>query len=82
MVTLSPSGSAGQAAESVRAMVVDDSAVIRTVLTCALESDPAIKVVASAGNGQRAIDVLSRTEVDVVVLDIEMPVMDGITALP
>ena len=82
MVTLSPSGSAGQTAEPVRAMVVDDSAVIRTVLTRALESDPAIKVVASAGNGQRAIDLLSRTEADVVVLDIEMSVMDGITALP
>jgi two-component system chemotaxis response regulator CheB len=63
-------------------MVVDDSAVVRTALTRALESDPAIKVVASAGNGQRAIDVLARTEADVVVLDIEMPVMDGITALP
>jgi two-component system, chemotaxis family, protein-glutamate methylesterase/glutaminase len=77
-----PSGSAERNTEAYRVMVVDDSAVIRTLLTRALEADPGIKVVASAGNGQRAIDVLSNADVDVVVLDIEMPVMDGITALP
>jgi two-component system chemotaxis response regulator CheB len=63
-------------------MIVDDSAVIRGLLTKSLESDPEIKVVATVGNGQAAIDALRRTDIDVVVLDIEMPVMDGITALP
>jgi two-component system chemotaxis response regulator CheB len=65
-------------------MVVDDSAVIRGLLTRALESDPAIKVVTTVGNGQLAIDALGRSgnDIEVVVLDIEMPVMDGITALP
>ncbi|MPY70400.1 MAG: chemotaxis-specific protein-glutamate methyltransferase CheB [Alphaproteobacteria bacterium] len=63
-------------------MVVDDSAVIRGFFRRALESDPMIEVVASVGNGQNAIDSLRRTPVDVVVLDIEMPVMDGMTALP
>jgi two-component system, chemotaxis family, protein-glutamate methylesterase/glutaminase len=77
-----PSGPAERTTEPYRVMVVDDSAVIRTLLTRALEADTGIKVVASAGNGQRAIDVLSNADVDVVVLDIEMPVMDGITALP
>jgi len=80
-MTTAPSPS-GPSPEQTRVMVVDDSAVIRTLLTRTLEADTGIKVVASAGNGQRAIDLLSRTEADVVVLDIEMPVMDGITALP
>lgn len=47
-----------------------------------LESDPAIKVVASVGHGQAAVQALDRQEIDVIVLDIEMPVMDGLTALP
>lgn len=63
-------------------MVVDDSAVVRGLETRMLESDPAIKVVASVGNGHLAVQALDRHEVDVVVLDIEMPVMDGLTALP
>ncbi|MBV8170185.1 MAG: chemotaxis response regulator protein-glutamate methylesterase, partial [Alphaproteobacteria bacterium] len=46
------------------------------------EKDPEVKVVASVGDGKMAIDTLKRHEVDVTVLDIEMPVMDGLTALP
>jgi two-component system chemotaxis response regulator CheB len=63
-------------------MVCDDSAVIRSAIARILESDPAVRVVARVGNGQAAIEELQRTPVDVVVLDIEMPVMDGLTALP
>lgn len=65
-----------------RVMVVDDSAVIRGLLTRTLEEDPDIKVSASVSNGQMALNSLARESVDVVVLDIEMPVMDGLTALP
>ncbi len=65
-----------------RVMVVDDSAVIRGLLTKTLETDPEIKVTSTVGNGQAAIDALKRTDIDVIVLDIEMPVMDGLTALP
>lgn len=75
-----PKGAAG--ATPIRVMVVDDSAVIRGLITRALEVDPDIQVVATVGNGQLAIGQLGRTDVDVIVLDIEMPVMDGITALP
>lgn len=63
-------------------MVVDDSAVVRGLETRILESDPAISVIASVGNGQAAVQALDRHDVEVIVLDIEMPVMDGITALP
>jgi len=66
----------------VRVMVVDDSAVIRGLITRALEVDPGIQVVATVSNGQLAVSQMSRSDVDVIVLDIEMPVMDGLTALP
>ena len=79
-------GARGDPPEAARAhyrvMVVDDSAMIRGLLTRTLESDPAIKVVASAGNGELAVKAIARTDIDVVILDIEMPVMDGLTALP
>jgi two-component system chemotaxis response regulator CheB len=63
-------------------MVVDDSAVIRGLLTRTLEEDSEIAVIASVGNGEAALSALQRSVVDVIVLDIEMPVMDGLTALP
>lgn len=66
----------------IRVMVCDDSVVVRAALSRILESDPGIRVVARAGNGQVALDGVRRQGVDVVVLDIEMPVMDGMTALP
>jgi two-component system chemotaxis response regulator CheB len=70
----------------INVMVVDDSAVVRGLFTRSLESDPNIKVHASAANGEVAIrlleDNLQKSPTDVIVLDIEMPVMDGITALP
>ena len=73
---------AGAGGGPYRVMVVDDSAVIRGLLTKTLETDPEIKVVSTVGNGQAAIDALKRNDIDVIVLDIEMPVMDGLTALP
>ncbi|MBP2314124.1 protein-glutamate methylesterase/protein-glutamine glutaminase [Azospirillum soli] len=69
-------------ADPVRVMVVDDSAVIRGLLTRALEGDSDIRVVASVGDGQMAVNSLQRNSIDVIVLDIEMPVMDGLTAIP
>ncbi len=68
--------------EEVRVMVVDDSAVIRGFTRRFLEEDERIKVVQSASNGKQAVDSLKPDEIDVIILDIEMPVMDGLTALP
>jgi two-component system chemotaxis response regulator CheB len=65
-----------------RVMLCDDSAVIRGAIARMLEVDPGVRVVARVINGQAAIEELRRTPVDVLVLDIEMPVMDGLTALP
>jgi two-component system chemotaxis response regulator CheB len=65
-----------------RVMICDDSAVIRGALARILESDPEILVVAKVENGKLAVEQVRAARVDVVVLDIEMPVMDGMTALP
>ena len=65
-----------------KVMVVDDSTVIRGFITRMLESDPEFKVVATAANGELAVKAVARVDVDVLILDIEMPVMDGLTALP
>jgi two-component system chemotaxis response regulator CheB len=63
-------------------MIVDDSAFIRGAIGRALEEDPILRVTSSVSNGEVAIKSLLRNPVDVIVLDIEMPVMDGLTALP
>ena len=68
--------------ELARVMICDDSSTIRGAIARMLEADPGIRVVAKVGNGRMAIDELKRTKVDVLVLDIEMPVLDGMAALP
>ncbi|MDA8291396.1 MAG: response regulator, partial [Actinomycetota bacterium] len=65
----------------VRVMLVDDSAVIRRFVSEALREEPDILVTATAANGRQAIERLERETVDVVVLDIEMPVLDGLATL-
>lgn len=63
-------------------LIVDDSAVIRGVIRRWVESDESLKVIASAANGRDAIALSRRHQPDVVILDIEMPEMDGLSALP
>lgn len=70
------------AASSVRVMLCDDSATQRAILARLLDGAPGIRVVHSAANGQAALDALAAARPDVVLLDLEMPVMDGMTALP
>lgn len=68
--------------ESTRVLVVDDSALMRRIITDILQADPEIQVVATARNGKDALEVLAHQQVDVVTLDVEMPVMDGMEVLP
>ncbi len=70
------------AARPVKVMVVDDSAVIRGLLSRWINEDDGLTVVGSAANGKLAVDRLEAFDPDIVVLDIEMPEMDGLTALP
>lgn len=62
-------------------VVVDDSAFMRKALSSMLEKDPEIKVVATARDGQEGLEAVRKHNPDVVTLDIEMPKMDGLTAL-
>ena len=66
---------------NVRVMVVDDSAVVRQVLTGLLEAAPGIEVMAAVADPVLAIERLKLAWPDVIVLDVEMPRMDGITFL-
>lgn len=66
----------------IRVLIVDDSAVIRGLMAKALEQDTSIQIVGSAANGEIALNLVKQNPPDIIVLDIEMPVMDGITALP
>ncbi len=65
---------------AVRVLVVDDSRFFRRRVTEMLEADPQIKVIDSAENGMEAVSKAARLKPDVITMDIEMPVMDGITA--
>ena len=57
-----------------KVMIVDDSAVIRGIIKKTLDDDPSIEVVTTAHNGEAAIKSLSKYDIELVVLDIEMPV--------
>lgn len=69
------------APDKVRVLVVDDSAVMRRIISSALQKDLAIEVVGFAANGFQAIEGVKNHSPDVMTLDIEMPEMDGLTAL-
>lgn len=68
--------------DAVRVMVVDDSAVIRGLISRWVEAEPDFAVAATMRTGRDAVNHVERVDPDVVVLDIEMPDLDGISALP
>lgn len=70
-----------QKTERTRVLVVDDSALVRRVLTDILQSDPALEVVGAASDPYVARAEIKRLNPDVLTLDVEMPRMDGITFL-
>ncbi len=65
----------------VKALVVDDSGFFRRRVIEILNADPLIQVVGSAANGREAVDQVLALQPDVVTMDVEMPVMDGISAV-
>ncbi len=65
----------------IRVLIVDDSATIRTVLSSTLGADPDLRVVGTAINGQVALASIAASPPDIVLLDVEMPVLDGISTL-
>ncbi len=78
-----PTPHSGRSCESlIKVMIVDDSAIVRGLIARILETDPWIVVTASVSDGAHAVRALQREDVDIVLLDVEMNEMDGLTALP
>ena len=67
--------------ENISVLIVDDSAFMRKSLSIMIGSDPEITVVGTARNGQEGFDLAKSLKPDIITLDVEMPVMDGLTAL-
>ncbi|MEN8654967.1 response regulator transcription factor [Streptomyces sp. 21So2-11] len=65
---------------SIRVMLVDDQVLLRTGFRMVLAAQPDMEVVAEAGNGEEAVEVLRTAEVDVVLMDVRMPKLDGVEA--
>ena len=65
----------------IRVLVVDDSVVIRRLLSDILAEDDRIEVVGTAANGKVALAKIPQVNPDLVTLDVEMPVMDGLATL-
>ncbi len=65
----------------IRVLVVDDSAFMRKAIEIILTKDPGIQVVGQASDGAEALDLIAKLDPDVITMDVEMPRMDGITAV-
>jgi DNA-binding NarL/FixJ family response regulator len=68
--------------EPIKVIICDDHVLYRAGVKTALSSKPDIKVIAEADNGVHLLNLIKSIPVDVILLDIQMPIMDGITALP
>src|SRR5687767_151399 len=66
----------------IRVMVVDDAIVVRALVSRWIDEAPGLSVVATLRNGREALDQLDAVKPDVVVLDVDMPELDGISTLP
>lgn len=65
---------------TVRVVICDDQTVVREGLAAILSTDPEIQLVGLAGNGQEAVALVAETEPDVVLMDLKMPVLNGVQA--
>jgi two-component system chemotaxis response regulator CheB len=81
VVEAAPSKTPTSAKRRIRVLIVDDSALVRSILTDMLSSDPAIEVVGSASDAHVAREKIKQLNPDVLTLDVEMPKMDGLTFL-
>ena len=68
--------------EPIKVIIADDHVLYRAGVKTALSSKKDIKVIAEADNGMHLLNMLKMIPCDVILLDIQMPIMDGITALP
>jgi two-component system chemotaxis response regulator CheB len=77
----SASSIAGPSQKPIRLLIVDDSRLIRAAVRRLFETDGQVQVVGEAANGREALDLLPSLKPDVITLDINMPVMDGLSTL-
>ena len=81
-VLLKTGSAAAVGSRRIRVMIADDAVVVRGLFTRWVEAEPDLRVVAAVRTGREAVDQLDKADPDVVVLDVEMPEMDGLAALP
>ena len=67
--------------QKIRILIVDDAVVVRRMLTDILDSDPELEVVGTAANGKIALNKLPQVKPDVMILDLDMPEMNGLETL-
>jgi DNA-binding NarL/FixJ family response regulator len=72
----------GTTTKPISLVIVDDNAGIRTLLTALARRDPQMEVVGEAEDGEEAINVVESTQPDVCILDVMMPGVDGLEAIP
>jgi two-component system chemotaxis response regulator CheB len=80
--TATGSGGIAPAGSPIKVMIVDDSVVVRGLVSRWIDEEPGLSAVARHSNGKLAVEDVASSAPDVILLDIEMPVMDGLTALP
>lgn len=68
--------------EALRVVIADDTPDIRMLLRWSLEPDPRFEIVGEAANGVEALALVAEIKVDAILLDLAMPVMDGLQAIP
>src|SRR5512138_2444313 len=81
-VAIKPGSSSAVGSRRIRVMLVDDAVVVRGLFARWVEAEPDLEVVATLRTGRDAVNQLERVDPDVVVLDVDMPELDGIAALP
>ena len=64
----------------IKVLIVEDSRTVSQYLEFILDSDPAIEVIGNVSNGQQAIDFIKKSKPDIITMDIDMPVMNGLLA--
>jgi DNA-binding NarL/FixJ family response regulator len=75
------SGDRGASPQSIRLLIVDDHPVVRDGLSGIFDSDPGFEVAGEAADGAEAVVMAERLRPDVILMDLRMPGMDGVTAI-
>jgi two-component system chemotaxis response regulator CheB len=81
-LAVTPQTSGNAIGRRIRVMIVDDAVVVRGLFSRWVEAEPDLEMVASLRTGREAVNQIERADPDVVVLDVDMPELDGIAALP